>query len=374
MANANSLRASKVMDSQRIAGHSRTSGTTGQPVEILHSDTSMSMFPWLKQRELRWFRYDPQGSMLSIRPGEELARLSDGSRWPDGDVLRTDCWPYLHEVFETGPATGFASTNRLDKQLELLNEVLPDYLLTEPATLENLSMQSLGKEFLENLKGLQTVSQTLTSDMRESISNVFTLPVFQNYGLNEIGLVASMCLHNRYHVHEEHCHVELVKENGEAAQVGERGRILVTSLTNSAMPLIRYETEDTAERADDECECGRSLMSFVNVEGRYRRLAQLPPGSYQGFKAIQATVNSYARGNPGAIQRYQVCQQESGDFELRIHCTDAALLELNSLVPQAFQEVFSDSTAPFFSLAQNAAFKGLEKRKFQIFYSELMPA
>lgn len=371
--NVKALQATVLMNDQTHSGYSRTSGTTGQPVEIVHSNTSMEIFPWLKQRELRWFRFDPHGSLLSIRPGEEIARNRDGSRWPDGKLFSAATWPYLHTIFDTGPAKGFTSTSSLDQQLAILESERPDYLLTEPATLENLAMQPLATEFLENLKGLQTVSQTLTTDMRLSITKVFGQPVFQNYGLNEIGLVASMCQHNRYHVHEEHCHVELITEDGRPAKPGERGRLLITTLTNSAMPLIRYETEDTAERADDQCPCGRSLMSFIDVEGRYRRLAQLPPGSYQRFKAIQATVNAYARSNPGAIKRYQVCQLKSGEFHLLIQCNDKALDTLSALVPPAFNAAYTNSPSPSLSLKQNASFRGLEKRKFQIFYSELMP-
>ncbi len=371
--NIRTLQATTLLSNQQYAGYSRTSGTTGQPVEILHSNTSMEMFAWLKQRELRWFRFDPQGSLLSIRPGEEIARNPDGSRWPDGKLFSATTWPYLHAIFETGPATGFTSTSSLDQQLAVLEKERPDYLLTEPATLENLAMQPLATEFLKNLKGLQTVSQTLTADMRLSITKVFGQPIFQNYGLNEIGLVASMCQYNRYHVHEEHCHVELITEDGHPAKPGERGRLLVTTLTNSAMPLIRYETEDTAERADDQCPCGRSLMSFIDVEGRYRRLAQLPSGSYQRFKAIQATVNAYARSNPGAIKRYQVCQLKSGEFHLLIQCNNKALDALTRLVPSAFNAAYTNSPSPPLFLKQNASFRGLEKRKFQIFYSELMP-
>lgn len=367
------LRATHLMPGHRMSTWSRTSGTTGQPVAVLHSDCSAAMFACLKQRELRWFRFDPMGTHFSIRPGEELALEIDGSKWPDGRLLNLRGWPYLQDIFQTGPAFGFASTNAVEDQLAMLQKVKPDYLLTEPATLENLSMQSLAPDFLNKLRGLQTISQTLTESMRASAAEVFKHAVKQNYGLNEIGLVASMCQHGRYHVHEEHCLVELITDQGIPATPGERGKLVITSLTNSAMPLIRYDTEDSAEMCANNCACGRTLKSFTAVEGRYRRLAQLPPGSYQRFKAVQATINRYARNNPNSVQRYQVCQLQNGEFQIILRCSREAIAALEAKVTRAFNDAHGSNMPPL-SFQRNGEFKGLEKRKFQVFYSEYMPA
>ena len=55
----NALHAQHLFPGQQLGSSTQTSGTTGQPTIILHSDFSLGMFRWLKQRELRWFRYDP---------------------------------------------------------------------------------------------------------------------------------------------------------------------------------------------------------------------------------------------------------------------------------------------------------------------------
>lgn len=369
-----SLRARCLMQGQQPVGTSKTSGTTGQPVVVHQSSTSLDMFAWLKQRELRWFRYKPQGTHLSIRPGEELARTREGTRWPDGQVISFPGWPYLNDVFKTGPAFGFASTNPVHEQLGVLEKVQPDYLLMEPATLEHLSMQAIPTSAKSRLKGIQSISQTLTPGMKEIIASGLEAPIHQNYGLNEIGLVASMCPEGgRYHVHEEHCGVELITESGALAVPGERGKIVVTSLNNSAMPLLRYDTEDSAEMADDNCPCGRSLLSFVNIEGRYRRLAQLPEGSYQTFKAVQAAVNEYARNNSGSVGQYQVCQLKDESFEVIINCSEKNFVDLQSLVEKAFTRACPEKESPPIAIFNGQGFRGQEKKKFQIFYSELMP-
>ncbi|MCG8413794.1 MAG: hypothetical protein MI746_06190 [Pseudomonadales bacterium] len=374
VANYQQLKASRCIADDKLAGISKTSGTTGQPVKVDQSLRSRRMFAWLKQRELRWFRFDPALTHLSIRPGEELAIGNDGRRWPDGKVLKLECWPYLQSLFQTGPAFGFASTNAVAQQVRILEEVKPDYLLIEPATLENLAMQSIDDATLAHLQGVQVISQTLTADMRATIKQVMQTAILQNYGFNEIGLVASLCREGgRYHVHDEHALVEILTESDQQAAVGERGKLVVTCLTNSAMPLIRYDSGDSAVRADDLCECGRTSPSFIDVEGRYRRLAQLPPGSYQLFKAIQAEVNHYARNKPGSVFQYQFCQMLQGRFELIMDCSDEAFADLSRSVNSVFEQSEILDMPATFEFVRGRQFRGLEKRKFQIFWSELMP-
>ncbi len=374
IAEADALRADSLLDDEQLQGFSRTSGTTGEPVSVQHSNASRAMFAWLKQRELRWFRFDPKGVHLSIRPGEELARTREGNRWPDGRVLRMANWPYLQQLFETGPAYGFASTNPVAKQLEILEKIQPDYLLMEPATLENLALQNISRETTGRLRAVQSISQTLTSEMLQTVSKSLRAPVLQNYGLNEIGLVASMCREGqRYHVHQEHCFVELIGESGEPVAPGERGKLVVSSLRNSAMPLLRYDTADSAELADRNCPCGRSLLSFTKIEGRYRRLAQLPEGSYQRFKAIQQEVNRLTREHQLSISQYQVVQDKDGDFMIIVDCGSEDFELLLPSLQIAYTKAWPAQIHPGLTCMRGNGFRGLEKRKFQIFYSELMP-
>lgn len=367
------LKAGRLLGGQKADGYSKTSGTTGQPVRVDQTDLSRAMFVWLKQREMRWFRFDPLLRYFSIRPGEELALNAAGEKWPDQQLLEMRGWPYVNRFFKTGPAFGFASTNSVEAQLEMLSQVQPHYLLLEPASLEQLAMQNVSPALTENLQALQTVSQTLTTEMREVIAEKFMLPIHQNYGLNEVGLVASLCPEGqRYHVHEEHCHVEIVSGTHEPVAPGERGQLLVTSLTNTAMPLVRYETGDTAELSQGTCRCGRSLMSFESVSGRFRRLASLPPGSYARFKAITSALMQFALARPAAVRQYQVYQGSDANFELIIDCDSKLAGDLNAAVQRAFQAIESEGSEPTLRLSVGGEFRAQTLKKFQVFYSEFM--
>jgi phenylacetate-CoA ligase len=60
-------------------------------------------------------------------------------------------------------------------------------------------------------------------------------------------------------------YVEILRDDGSPAAVGEQGEVVVTSLVNYAMPHIRYRIGDVACWSDRNCECGRHwpLLSEV---------------------------------------------------------------------------------------------------------------
>jgi phenylacetate-CoA ligase len=59
-----------------------------------------------------------------------------------------------------------------------------------------------------------------------------------------------------------------LKENGEPAKPGEIGEIVITLLTNFAMPLIRYRIGDTGVWSEQSCTCGRHWPLIKKVTGR----------------------------------------------------------------------------------------------------------
>ena len=61
--------------------------------------------------------------------------------------------------------------------------------------------------------------------------------------------------------------VEIVRD-GEPVSPGEDGEVVITQLTNRAMPLIRYRTGDTGRIAEDRCPCGRTGTVLDVLHGR----------------------------------------------------------------------------------------------------------
>jgi phenylacetate-CoA ligase len=62
--------------------------------------------------------------------------------------------------------------------------------------------------------------------------------------------------------------VEIVDDAGHPTAPGKLGRVLVTTLRNLVMPLLRYEIGDWAVAAEGACRCGRTLPRIGAVGGR----------------------------------------------------------------------------------------------------------
>jgi len=98
------------------------------------------------------------------------------------------------------------------------------------------------------------------------------------YSCEEVGAIALQCpRHAHYHVQSENLVVEVLDEDGHPCAAGETGRVVLTTLHNFAMPLIRYELGDYAE-VGEPCDCGRGLPVLKRIHGRRRNMIVLPDG------------------------------------------------------------------------------------------------
>jgi phenylacetate-CoA ligase len=115
-----------------------------------------------------------------------------------------------------------------------------------------------------------TSAGTLTPFMREKIEGVFQCKVFNRYGSREVSDIAGECdAHRGLHVFPWGCYVEVVDEAGNRLPAGTEGNIVVTCLSNFAMPLIRYQIGDRGVlSADSSCPCGREGQILERILGR----------------------------------------------------------------------------------------------------------
>jgi phenylacetate-CoA ligase len=179
--------------------------------------------------------------------------------------------------------------------------------------------------------------------MRTRLEQSYGAPIHMNYGLNEIGMVAVRCPQGRYHVHTEHCLVQIADGEGRGCKPGEVGHVLITGLRNYAMPLIRYDTGDLAEVAEGPCACGRTLPSFGELAGRYRRYAGLPEGTRERVRAIRETIENCDAAELRFLRRYQIHQDKQNNFTLRLRTVEA--------IPEHFRTKIMSAWTPFPSSA-----------------------
>jgi phenylacetate-CoA ligase len=294
-----------------------TSGTTGRPIRVLHSKLSLTMYTRLAQRGARWHRLDPSGTFAEMRLPKLLPRLTDGREVGPGETARLKSWRHMPD-FATGPYLGVSIMTPVDERIGWLRREHPNYLLAYSSSLEILAFALSGEPPLESLRGLIAMAEQLTPGMRSLIERRFGVPIHQSYGLSEIGIVAVRCEAGRYHIHREHCLVEIVDEEGRACAPGQIGRILVTALRNFAMPLVRYDTGDLAEVAIGDCPCKRTLPSFGDVVGRYGRFAFVPAGTIHLVLALRTGIETMPDNLVRDLREFQIHQYADKRMELRL--------------------------------------------------------
>ena len=111
--------------------------------------------------------------------------------------------------------------------------------------------------------------------------------------------------------------MEVLGEDGRPCAPGETGRVVLTTLHNFALPLIRYEIGDFAE-VGAPCDCGRGLPVLKRIHGRRRNMIVLPDGRrhWPSFPAeiwrAVAPVEQFrlVQRVPGAIEAEYVMQRE----------------------------------------------------------------
>ena len=119
-----------------------------------------------------------------------------------------------------------------------------------------------------SLRGIVSSAETLTEEKRELIEQAFKCKVLNRYGSREVGLIASECKQQSgLHINSDSIYLEIVK-SGQPVLDGESGDILITDLTNKAMPLIRYKLGDVGRKSTQTCQCGNPLPLLDKVEGR----------------------------------------------------------------------------------------------------------
>src|SRR3990172_5300720 len=142
---------------------------------------------------------------------------------------------------------------KMKQYLALLDSSPPDLVLAYAQSIYELALFAERNGFrVAPRRAITTSAGTLYPFMREKIEEVFRCKVFNRYGSREVGDIA--CEHpgsGGLWVAPWGCYVEIVDEYDNPVPPGVEGDILVTSLINFAMPLIRYKIGDRGVLSPD---------------------------------------------------------------------------------------------------------------------------
>lgn len=288
-----------------VAGE--TSGSTGTPIR--HFGTRLSQFYWhaFALRDHLWHRREARAKLGVIRRGAK-------------EAVHPNWGPPVAAVFETGPCASLDIATDIDSQVDWLAREQPDYLLTNAYNLYWLARRSLERGIRPPaLRQARTFGGTFPDDAREVVQQAWNARLVDIYTTEEAGYIALQCPdHEHYHVQAEGVIVEVVDEQGAPCAPGEIGKVVVTTLQNFAMPLIRYEIGDYAE-AGAPCPCGRGLPVLKRILGRERNIVTFPDGRRR-WPSFPSSKWSHA----APVRQIQLVQRALEHIEVRV-AADRAL-------------------------------------------------
>lgn len=233
--------------------HKRTGGSTGVPLHNYWSHDAASFKCAATLRHNNW---------TGLVPGVRKAFL-----WGDTDKpqpLKARLRNLLSE------RAFYLDTLKFDEEhiqafLDKIRRLRPEILMGHAHSVYRLAEYCMdhGIEGI-SFDGIVTSAMVLTDPERTIIEAVFHSAVFDRYGCEELSIIASECeAHQGKHICSEGLYVE-----DHDSSTGQPQELIITDLSNYAMPMIRYQIGDYGVFADGDCPCGRGLPRLKEVSGR----------------------------------------------------------------------------------------------------------
>ncbi|MBD9375237.1 phenylacetate--CoA ligase family protein [Rhizobium sp. ARZ01] len=284
------------------AWHKNSSGgSSGEPVSLLQDRYYDDMGQAATEMHYSW-----AGKV----PGEPFVKLWGSDR----DVLfGTVGWRNKLSNFMRNRAflNSFdLSRQRMQNYARVIQRVRPVIIEAYSESIYELARYINAERIkLPPVRSVVTSAGTLYPFIREEVTRAFNCPVLNRYGSREVGNLAGereagagMEVFTYTHF------VEVVDDAGEPCGPGEEGDLLVTCLTNYAMPIIRYRIGDRAVVGDAVTTPTPSLERLATVTGRItdafvREDGSTIPGNF--FIHFVGVVH-----NSGWLRKTQIIQQD----------------------------------------------------------------
>lgn len=244
--------------SSELATYHESSGSTGQPTPTYYTEQD-----WLDLAERfarKWVGIHASDTLLVRTPYAMLltghlahaAGRLNGATVVPGDN-RSLAMPY----------------SRVVRALHDLGVTMSWSMPTE-CLLWAAAAKALGhlpSEDFPELRALFVGGEPLSPARRARISALWGVPVVEEYGSTETGSLAGECASGRLHLWADRALFQVHDpETGRLSREG-AGQLVVTPLYREAMPLLRYNLEDSVEVSYDPCDCGW-LLPTIRVLGR----------------------------------------------------------------------------------------------------------
>ncbi len=290
-----------VLDSRESGLVLRSSGTSGRRKVLYHSWAFNDRVAFLGARGLRSAVTHPPKRVANCLFAAEL----------------NGAFSFAQDVTQELAAQSFpiGSSMAVDELLDVISEHRIDTLMAAPAMFADLVADQRHLGFLDSLRTFLFIGENLGATRAGIIAAA--MPAVEvkslSYSTSETGPIGYQCrvqTDGTHHLHEDALVVEVVDaDTGAALPEGQEGEVVVSTLTDTGMALLRYRIGDRGVLDTRPCACG-SRAARLTLTGRVANSFNVD-GATISRELVMAQLDGFGITDPADCQ-FQIVRAERG--------------------------------------------------------------
>lgn len=277
-----------------------TGGSTGKPLSFYYDNYKMELMRAGMCRSYMWSGW---------RPGDRILNF-----WGAKQDIRThNLKSYYHDYIAAEKTIGAWEYGEIElhKWAHYIKHYRPVLLQGYASILADVANFIIAHKIRmpKSLKGVYSTAEVLYDWQREDMQAAFNCPVYNQYGCREIPNIGVECSHCNMHTFTYMVYLESINIDNE-------DKLIITSLTNFLMPMIRYENGDNGKLKEGQCACGSSFPMMEMGICRSNDFIKTRSG-----KKIAPSYFNRLLDGLSKIQQYQFIQTELDSLTLNIEST-----------------------------------------------------
>ena len=276
-----------------------SSGTTGKPTVVGYTARDIDTWSHLMARSIR---------AAGARPGDKVHVAY-------GYGLFTGGLGAHYGAERLGLAVIPLGGGMTERQVQLIADFKPEIIMVTPSYMLAIADEMERQGFDPKKSSLRIGifgAEPWTNEMRQSIERRVGLEAIDLYGLSEVmgPGVAQECAETKdgLTLWEDHFYPEIINpESGEPVADGERGELVLTSLSKEALPVIRYRTRDLTRLLPPSA---RSMRRMEKITGRSDDMLII-----RGVNLFPSQVEELILKTPGLSPHYVLEVSKNGPMD-----------------------------------------------------------
>jgi phenylacetate-CoA ligase len=284
---------------ERIVRIHASSGTTGKPTVVGYTAKDIDTWTHVMARSLR---------AAGARPGDKVHVAY-------GYGLFTGGLGAHYGAERLGLAVIPLGGGMTERQVQLIADFKPDIIMVTPSYMLAIADEMERQGFDPKKSSLRLGifgAEPWTNELRQQIETRVSLEALDLYGLSEVigPGVAQECAETKdgLTLWEDHFYPEIIDPaSGTVLPDGEKGELVITSLTKEALPVIRYRTRDLTRLLPGTA---RTMRRIEKITGRSDDMLII-----RGVNVFPSQIEELVLKQPGLAPHYVLEVSKQGPLD-----------------------------------------------------------